>query len=77
MSASEPAAVRVHSMQVLYHISESEPAFKPELLAVIEHETELHSTAGIRSRAKRLAKMLMNSMKRQVILISLTLPTSC
>jgi hypothetical protein len=63
MSASEPVAVRVHSMQVLYHISESEPEFKPELLAVIEHETELHSTAGIRSRAKRLAKMLMNSMK--------------
>jgi hypothetical protein len=63
MSASEPVAARVHSMQVLYHISESEPEFKPELLAVIEHETELHSTAGIRSRAKRLAKMLMNSMK--------------
>lgn len=65
MSAGEPIAVRVHSMQVLYHISESEPGFRTELLAVIEHETELDSSAGIRSRAKRLAKMLMNSMKKE------------
>jgi hypothetical protein len=65
MSAAVPVAVRVHSMQVLYHISESEPDFRPELLAVIEHETELHSTAGIRSRAKRLAKMLIKDMKNQ------------
>jgi len=63
MSAGEPIAVRVNSMQVLYHISDSEPEFKPELLAVIEHETELDSSAGIRSRGNRLAKMLMNSMK--------------
>jgi hypothetical protein len=65
MSASEPVAVRVHSMQVLYYISESEPDFRPELLAVIEHETELHSTAGIRSRAKRLSQMLMKSMNTE------------
>jgi hypothetical protein len=63
ISSAEPVSVRVHSMQVLYHISESEPGFRPELLAVIEHETELHSTAGIRSRAKRLSSMLMKSIK--------------
>ncbi len=65
MSAEEPVAVRVHAMQILYHISESVPEFRPELLAVIEHETELHSSAGIRSRAKRLATMLLKDMKEE------------
>lgn len=57
-SWKEPVAIRVHAMQVLYNISEAEPDFKPELLAIIQHETELHPSAGIRSRGKKLAKQL-------------------
>jgi hypothetical protein len=57
-SAAEPVAVRVHAMQVLYNISEKEPDLKPELLSVIQHENELHSSAGIHSRGKMLAKKL-------------------
>ncbi len=57
-SASQPVAVRVHAMQILFNISQKVPPFKPELLSIIEYETELHPTAGIRSRGKKLAKML-------------------
>ncbi len=64
-SASEPVAVRVHAMQILYNLSEKEPEFKPELLSLIQHETEVHSTPGIRARGKKLAilleKQIMNS----------------
>lgn len=57
-SAKERPAVRVHAMQILYNISEKEPDLKPEILAVIEHEIEYHSTAGIRSRGSKLVKKL-------------------
>ena len=63
MSGDEPVAVRVHALQVLYNISEAEPDFKPELLAVIEHEMNLHATAGIRSRGTHLARKLAAEMK--------------
>ncbi len=57
-NGKEPISIRVHAMQVLYNISEKQPGFKPELLAIIEHEIELHPTAGIRSRGRKLAKKL-------------------
>ncbi len=57
-SAKEAIAVRVNAMQILFNISEKEPELKPEILAVIEHEMEYHSTAGILSRGKKLAKKL-------------------
>lgn len=57
-SASEPVAVRVHALQILYNISEIEPDFKPELLEIIAHESEIHSSPGITSRGKKLAKKL-------------------
>ena len=57
-SAKEPPAVRVHAMQVLFNISEKEPELKPEILAIIKHEMEYHSTAGILSRGKKLANKL-------------------
>lgn len=57
-SDKEPPAVRVHAMQILYNISEIEPDLKPEILAIIEHEIEFHSTAGIISRGTKLAKKL-------------------
>jgi len=64
-SGKEPPAVRVHAMQVLYNISEKEPALKPELLAVIEHEMEYHSTAGILSRGMKLTQKLRKQTSQQ------------
>ncbi|MFW6289578.1 MAG: hypothetical protein ACOC0R_01315 [Mariniphaga sp.] len=57
-SAGEPIAVRVYALQILYNISETEPELKPELLSIIHHETELHPSAGIKSRGRKLAKKL-------------------
>ncbi len=57
-SSKEPIAVRVNAMQILYNISENVPELKPEILATIEHEMEYHSTAGILSRGRKLAKKL-------------------
>jgi hypothetical protein len=57
-SAGEPVSVRVYALQILFAISEDVPDFKTELLSVIEHELELHPTAGIRSRGKKLAEKL-------------------
>jgi hypothetical protein len=66
-SASETIAVRVHAMQILYNISEKEPGFKSELFSIIQHETELHPTAGIRARGKKLAGKLHHEMKKSGI----------
>lgn len=63
-SGKEPVATRVHAMQILYNISESEPEFKPELLAIIQHEIEVHPSAGISSRGKKLAKKLNSQIKQ-------------
>jgi len=63
-NGSEPPAVRVHAMQILYNISEYEPALKPEILACIEHEMEYHATAGIRSRGHNLAKKLYKQIDK-------------
>lgn len=57
-SAKEDIAVRVHAMQILYNISEIQPELKHEILALIEHEMEYHSTAGILSRGSKLVKKL-------------------
>lgn len=53
-SAKEPAAVRVHAMQILQNIALKETELIPEILLVIENELEYHSTAGITSRGKKL-----------------------
>jgi len=57
-SAKEPPANRVHSMQILYNLTEHEADLKPEILAVIEHEMEYHSTPGILSRGSKLVRKL-------------------
>ncbi len=57
-NAEMSVAIRVHAMQILYEISEFEPEFKHELIQLIEHEMEFHSTAGIKSRGKKLLKKL-------------------
>lgn len=58
ISVAEPVSIRVYALQILFHISEKEPLFKPELLSLIEHEMELHPVAGVRARGKNLAKTL-------------------
>jgi hypothetical protein len=58
LSSSEPPAVRVHAMQVLFNISEMEKDFKPELLDTIEQEMEFRPTPGILTRGAKLAKKL-------------------
>lgn len=57
-------AVRVHAMQILYEISQSEPELKPELVGLIENEMEIHPTAGIKSRGKRLLTLLRKQINR-------------
>ena len=61
-SSKERTAVRVHAMQILFNISEKETDLKPEILAIIEHEMEYHSTAGILSRGSKLVKKLRNQI---------------
>lgn len=58
LSSEAPPAVRVHAMQILYNISETEKDLKPELLQVIEQEMEYRATAGIISRGRKIAAQL-------------------
>lgn len=57
-------AVRVHSMQILFELSEAEPALKPELIQLIEHEIEYHESAGIKSRGNKLLKKLYKKVEQ-------------
>lgn len=57
-SSKEAVAVRVHAMQILFNITQTEPELKPEIQTIIEHEMEYHPTAGIISRGKKLVKKL-------------------
>ena len=57
-SGKTAIAVRVHAMQVLYEISVNEPALKPEIIAIIEHELEEHSTPGLTSRGEKIIRKL-------------------
>ena len=61
-SAKEAVAVRVHAMQILYNISEYEKDLKPELQQIIEHEMLYHSSAGIRSRGKKILQKLQKQI---------------
>jgi hypothetical protein len=57
-NAAEPVAVRVHAMQVLFNIAQKEPDFSAELIELIENEIELHGSAGLSSRGRKLLKKL-------------------
>jgi hypothetical protein len=59
-NATEPVAVRVHAMQILFNIAQKEPDFSGELIELIEHELEYHGSAGLASRGKKLLKKLMS-----------------
>lgn len=52
-----PIAVRVHSMQVAYNISLSEPDIKSELVLVLETHMDEFSS-GFKSRASKLIRKL-------------------
>ena len=57
-AAKEPVAVRVHAMQILFNIAQQEPGLVGELIDLIENEIELHGSAGISSRGRKLLKKL-------------------
>lgn len=55
-----PYAVKVHSLQIFYNISEEEPDLKPELIQIIDSTIELNS-AGYKNRAAKLLLKLYKS----------------
>ncbi len=64
VSSKEPVAIRVHAMQILYNISEAIPEFKPELLAIIRHEAEIHASPGFKARGKKLSQQLHRQIRQ-------------
>jgi hypothetical protein len=56
-SPTEALAVKVFSMSVLGNLAALYPDIKPELKLVIEEQLP-HQTAGFKSRAKKVLKML-------------------
>ncbi len=54
---NESLAVQVHSMQILYHISEIEPDIRTELISTIEYMMPT-SNFGFKNRAKKLLQKL-------------------
>jgi hypothetical protein len=60
-NAAEPVAIRVHAMQILFNIAQKEPDFSGELIELIENEIELHGSAGLASRGRKLLKKLYQS----------------
>jgi hypothetical protein len=58
-----PPAVKAHAMQILYNISEDEPALKEELLQILEIELELQESPGVRARARRIALLLAREIR--------------
>ena len=61
-SAKEPPAVRVHAMQNLFNLAQIYTDLTSEVLSIIEHEIEYHSTAGIKSRGNKL----VNKLRKQL-----------
>lgn len=62
-NATEPVAVRVHAMQILFNIAQKEPDFAGELIELIKQETEYHGSAGIRSRGQKIIQKLQEIRK--------------
>ncbi|QDH78036.1 hypothetical protein FKX85_02890 [Echinicola soli] len=54
---SEPIAIRVFSMQVVYNLSKRYPEIKPELKAIIESSLP-YASAGFKSRASKILPKL-------------------
>jgi hypothetical protein len=62
-NATEPVAIRVHAMQILFNIAQKEPDFAGELIDLIENEIECHGSAGIASRGRKLLAKLYQMEK--------------
>lgn len=59
MYSSDPVAVRVNAMQLLYSMALRFPDFKQELIVSVETMMELkEGSAGLRNRASKLVKAL-------------------
>ena len=63
VTEKEPIANRVHAMQILFNISETEPDLKPEILEIIQNELEHQTSPGIRSRGKKLVAQLQKQIR--------------
>ena len=60
-SSTEPIAIKVFSMSVLYKLSQSVPEIKEELKVIIEDQLP-YSSAGFRSRGSKVLKKLNKEM---------------
>lgn len=58
LSPAEDIAVRAFSMQLLFQLAMKEPGLQPELTSVIESMLEEDCSAGIRSKGRKLLRML-------------------
>ena len=58
LSPSEPAAVRVYAMQLLFNITQRLPDLKGELISVIESLMEEGGSAGFINRSDKLLRQL-------------------
>ena len=58
LTPSEPPAVRVNAMQVLFNISQQLPDLKGELISVIENLLDEGGSAGFRNRSEKLLRLL-------------------
>ena len=56
-SPATAIAIRAYAMTILYHISNQEPALKPELISLFESQKDSES-AGVHARANILLKKL-------------------
>jgi len=67
LSPLEPVAVRANAMQVIYNITQLEPALKQEFLIVLRDLLEEGGTAGLVNRASKLIKAIesTDSLKHQ------------
>jgi hypothetical protein len=63
LQGAEPAAVKVHAMQILYNISQDEPELKQELIPAIELAIQ-EGTTGTRNRGSKLLKKLSQEVHR-------------
>jgi hypothetical protein len=57
ISPTDPPAVKVHAMEILYRAAQNEPDLKKELIDTIEWRLA-ESSAGIRSRGEKILKKL-------------------
>ena len=63
-SADEPPSTKVHSMQIVYNVSQYEPDIKPELISIIEDQMPKNSV-GYKNRGSKLLKKLYMEISRK------------